>query len=291
MNITTIKESHPATFNTWISNLKPLPTTARKLVLAQRESYIKALGYSIDQVNDMIENFNEPLKNVVAEQRISWTAQDGKGIPLDSIVIDHDMKPDPNTYYHIIQEDQLKGRLYGQTNIHQQPQAITKGEDLPEMIPFPKEQIPVDQMLRTKFTGGEDLMNERNSKIKEQAQKNFDKSKTEDKTKEFKWNPSEVNERFNMNQYERPPNSLAEKFGPSKEETQLYLPTEQDLQQNPDNTLMPKKIRSGAALNLNQDSPAQPIRENPKNMAFRGRAETKAARQQRERFEKNRLDS
>lgn len=65
---------------------------------------------------------------------------------------------------------------------------------------------------------------------------------------EFKWNPNDAQDRFSMKGYQRPNKNLADKFGPSVEELQNNLPSEQDLSKNSDSQIMPKKFRMGRAL-------------------------------------------
>jgi hypothetical protein len=126
--------------------------------------------------------------------------------------------------------------------------------------------------LKDKYIIDSDEKSIKNVKFQEEKGNVKDGIMNQPKSKEFKWNPKEVSERFAIDNYERPKDSLAEKFGPSLEEIQLNLPTDYDVSTNWDAAIMPKKLRQGLNLDESIKSNVNDTDDDKKScMGFRGR--------------------
>lgn len=235
-----------------------------------------------------LSDYNKEQRDSVIDQRANAIVAFGLTVPEVKAAIDQEIqkrKAKPQVHvqptYHaaeVVHQQQQQQKIVPQVKVQQEQVSFPNyiiSETMPQTQPFSiptqmnqeqKPQVRFQETIQTlveptvvksgKQTLKERFVVENGDEIKPT------KTKTQNITQrtrgtgvmqhpdaaEFKWNPNDAQDRFSMKGYQRPNKNLADKFGPSVEELQNNLPSEQDLSKNSDSQIMPKKFRMGRAL-------------------------------------------
>jgi len=233
------KQKNPGLVETWVKNLSGYTRFQRENFIRQRAGVITALGLTVEQAIDGIEQELSKPKNIMNETPLVEV----KETPFPKTII---TQPMPQT-----QPFELKG-----VGEQKEPTRTVKFFQPLQQPTVQTVTVPTDEKVSNKKTLKDQFINPDIQAIRS------NKSKTANITQRnrstgvmnqadtipFKWNPDEVQDRFSMKDYKRPTKSLANQFGPSVEELQVNLPSEKELLQNSDNQIMPKRFHMGKSL-------------------------------------------